>query len=133
MRVQSSVKSGSQVSSQRNHYQSEAKNGNLPSSRIVTGQGEIRKYRQPSASQERSYERPPINPRSADVYAHKNKMFYAQHKYQAPSDQEDASTNVSSRSQVRRNQIANQQIHYNRDGIHVSHTPQASIGKASDL
>merc|ERR1712100_311815 len=100
MRVQSSVKSGSQVSSQRNHYQSEAKNGNLPSSRVVSGQGEIRKYRQPSASQERSYERPPINPRSADVYAHKNKMFYGgQHpKYHPTSDHEDTSTNVSSRS-----------------------------------
>jgi hypothetical protein len=98
--VQSGVKSGSQVSAQRGHYQSEARNGNGPSPRIVSGQGNIHKSnsRQPSARGERSYERPPINPRSADVYAHKNKVFYAQQKYQAPSDQEDASTNVSSRS-----------------------------------
>ena len=87
----------------------------MPSSRIVSGQGEVRpKYREPSANRERSYERPPINPRSADVYAHKNKAFYAQQKYQekyekyqAPSDQEDASTNVSSRSQMRRNPVNN--------------------------
>jgi hypothetical protein len=68
------------------------------------------------------------------VYAHKKKLFYAQQqKYQAPSDQEDASTAMSSRSQMRRNQIVKEQIHYNKDGIHVSHTPQASLGKASDL
>jgi hypothetical protein len=47
---------------------------------------------------ERSCERPPMNPRSADVYANKNKVFYAQQQSQAPSDQEDASTAVSSRS-----------------------------------
>lgn len=34
---------------------------------------------------------------------------------------------------MRRNQIVNQSINYNKDGIHVSHTPQASLGKASDL
>ena len=74
-----------------------------------------------------------MNPKSADVYAHKNKMYYAQQKYQAPSDREDVSTNVSSRSQARRDQIVNEQINYNKNGIHVSHTPQASLGKASDL
>jgi len=97
---------------------------NGPSSRILSGQNEIKSDpRMPSASRERSYERPPINPKSADVYAHKNKVFYAQQKYQAPSDQEDASTNVSSRSQMRRNQHVNNSIHYNKDGIHISHTP----------
>jgi len=74
-----------------------------------------------------------MNPKSADVYAHKNKIYYGQQKYQAPSDHEDASTNVSSRSQMRRNQIVNESICYNKNGVHVSHTPQASLGKASDL
>jgi len=36
-RVQSSVKTGAQVSSQRNNYQSDARNGVVPSSRLVSG------------------------------------------------------------------------------------------------
>jgi len=47
-----------------------------------------------------------MNPRSADVYAHKNKVLQSQQKYRPPSDQDDVSTNVSSRSHMRRNQVA---------------------------
>jgi len=60
-------------------------------------------------------------------------MLYGQPKYQAPSDREDASTDVSSRSQMRRNQPVSNSVQYNQHGIYVSHTPQASLGKASDL
>lgn len=85
---------------------------------------------------ERSYERPPVGPRSADVYAAKKKAFYSQQQSQPPSDQEDASTSVSSRSQLRRNQVnsLNAPIQYNHHhGQPASQTPQASLGKASDL
>lgn len=77
-----------------------------------------------------------MNPRSADVYAHKNKVFQSQQKYRPPSDQDDVSTNVSSRSQIRRNHVAsvNGPIQYNHNQCQpVSHTPQASLGKAHDL
>jgi len=77
-----------------------------------------------------------MNPRSADVYAHKNKVFYSQQQSQAPSEQEDASTSVSSRSQARRNQVnsVNAPIQYNHHhGQPASQTPQASLGKANDL
>jgi len=87
---------------------------------------------------ERSYERPPMNPRSADVYANKKKAkhLYSQQYSQAPSDQEDASTAVSSRSQLRRNQVnsLNGPIQYgHHHGQQASQTPQASLGKAHDL
>jgi len=75
-----------------------------------------------------------MNPRSADVYAHKNKVFYSQQQSQPPSDQEDASTNVSSRSGIRRNHNMNAPIQYNHQhGQPASQTPQASMGKANDL
>jgi len=89
-RVPSGVRNGSQIASSRHHYQSEQQRYEMPSARPP---------RESRGSVERSYERPPINPRSADVYAHKNKVFQSQNHYSRPSsDQEDASTSVSSRS-----------------------------------
>lgn len=91
-RVPSGVRHGSQIASSRHHYQSEQQRYEMPSAR---GQPP----RESRGSVERSYERPPINPRSADVYAHKNKVIQSVNHYSRPSsDQEDASTSVSSRS-----------------------------------
>jgi hypothetical protein len=92
LRAPSGVRNGSQIASSRHHYQSEQQRYEMPSAR---GQPP----RESRGSVERSYERPPINPRSADVYAHKNKVFQSVNHYSRPSsDQEDASTSVSSRS-----------------------------------
>jgi hypothetical protein len=90
LRVPSAVRNGSQISSSRHHYQSEQRY-DMPSARAQAP-------REARGSVERSYERPPINPRSADVYAHKNKVYYSQVHSRPSSDQEDASTSVSSRS-----------------------------------
>jgi len=54
--------------------------------------------REAKGSVERSYERPPMNPRSADVYKQNNKVYYSQAHSRPGSDQEDVSTSVSSRS-----------------------------------
>jgi len=89
-RVPSGVRNGSQIASSRHHYQSEQRY-DMPSARAQAP-------REARGSVERSYERPPINPRSADVYAHKNKVYYSQVHSRPSSDQEDASTSVSSRS-----------------------------------
>lgn len=46
----------------------------------------------------KSVERPPVNPRSAEHYVKKSKHYL---KYHVPaSDKDDASTDVSSRSQL---------------------------------
>jgi len=107
----------------------------LPSARLpdlqeIASRQASKNSRQPSAARERTHERPPVNPRSADVYASKNKKYYSQ----ATSDQEDASTSVSTRSQVRRPQPGSlgAPVNYSHHG-HVSQTPQATHAKASDL
>jgi hypothetical protein len=77
-RVPSAVRVGSQVSA--HNYPSEASRYNLPSARLPHVQqiGRSEQHsRQPSGHQERSYERPPMNPRSADVYTAKNKKYYS--------------------------------------------------------
>lgn len=135
-RVPSAVRVGSQVSA--HNYRHDGHRYNLPSARLPNVQqiGRSEQHsRQPSGQQERSYERPPMNPRSADVYKAKSKKYYSQ----CTSDHEDASTSVSSRSQIRRNHINSlhggpygyKQPHH---GQHASQTPQAiPSSKAHDL
>jgi len=95
LRVPSAVRNGSQISSSRHHYQSEQRY-DLPSARVPQAPQESSANK--GGRSERSYERPPMNPRSADVYAHKNKVYYSQAYSQPTSDHEDVSTRVSSRS-----------------------------------
>jgi len=102
LRVPSGARNGSQVSASRHPYEQDYQRCNLPSARLPQAPQESGVPRQASVNKggrsERSYERPPMNPRSADVYAHKNKVYHSVAHSQAPSDHEDASTRVSSRS-----------------------------------
>lgn len=120
LRIPSAARVGSQVSSSQHHQRDRY---NLPSARLpdlqeIGSRQASQNSRQPSAARERTHERPPMNPRSADVYVSKNKQYYSQ----AASDQEDASTSVSTRSQVRRHQPGSlgAPINYSHHGQHVS-------------